>query len=74
VDFITRKPGGRIKDMSGVIAAAMGMDIESWNHRIAWVGRGLKDHEAPPPLQPAGLLPFMFNTRPGCPGPHPTWP
>jgi len=74
VDFITRKPGGRIKDMSGVIAAAMGMDIESWNHRIAWVGRGLKDHEAPTPLQQAGLLTFMFNTRPGCPGPHPTWP
>jgi len=39
------------------------------SHRMAWVGRDLKDHAVPsfPPW--AGLPP----TRPGCPEPHPTW-
>ena len=48
--------------------------IESQNHRMAWVGRDLKDHEAPTLLPKAGPPTSMFNTRPGCPGPHPTWP
>ena len=44
------------------------------NHRMAWVGRDLKDHKAPtPPLQ-AGPPTSTFKTSPGCPGPHPTWP
>ena len=47
---------------------------ESQNHRMAWVERDLKHHEAPTPLPQAGPLTSPFNTRPGCPGPHPTWP
>ena len=47
---------------------------ESHNHRMAWVGRDLKDHESPTPLPQAGPLTSTCNTRPGCPGPHPTWP
>jgi len=35
------------------------------NHRMAWVGRDLKDHQAPTSL---------FNTRPSFSGPHPIWP
>jgi len=46
----------------------------SQNHRTAWGGRDLKDHEAPtPPLQVGPPMP-VSNSRPGCPGPHPTWP
>jgi len=33
-----------------------------------------QDHQAPTLLPQAGLPTFTFNTRPGCPGPHPTWP
>ena len=44
------------------------------NHRMAWVGRDLKDHESPTLLPQAGPPASTFNTRPGCPGPHPTWP
>ena len=40
---------------------------------MAWVGRDLKDHEAPTPLLQSGPPASPFNTRPGCPGPHPTW-
>jgi len=40
---------------------------------MAQVGRDLKDHEAPTPLPQAGPPTFICNTRPGCPGPHPTW-
>ena len=43
-------------------------------HRMASVGRDLKDHQAPTPLLQAGPPTSIFNTRPGCPGPHPTWP
>jgi len=46
----------------------------SKNHRMAWVGRDLKDRESPTPLPKAGPPTSPFNTRPGCPGPHPTWP
>lgn len=42
----------------------------SWNHRMAWVGRNLKDHLVSTPLRWTGT-PF---TRPGCSGPHPTCP
>ena len=41
------------------------------NHRMAWVGRDLKDHASPIPVSQAGPPTFTFNTRPGCPGPHP---
>jgi len=41
---------------------------------VAWVGRNLKDHQAPAPLTQAGPSASISNTRPGCPGPHPTWP
>ena len=41
---------------------------------MAWVGRDLKDHEAPMSLLQAGPPTFISNSRPGCPGPHPTWP
>jgi len=44
------------------------------NHRMAQVGRDLKDHEAPTPPPQAGPPISPFSTRPGCPGPHPTWP
>jgi len=40
---------------------------------MAQVERDLKDHESPTHLPQAGLLTSTFNTRPGCPGPHPTW-
>ena len=43
-------------------------------HRMAWVGRDLKDHEAPTPLPQAGPPTSISNTRPGCPGHHPIWP
>jgi len=32
---------------------------------MAWVGRDLKDHQAPTPLPHAGLPVSTFNTRPG---------
>ena len=35
---------------------------------MAWVGRDLKDHEAPTPPPQAGPPTSTFNTRPGCPG------
>jgi len=41
---------------------------------MALVGRDLKDHEAPTPPPQAGPPTSTFNTRPGCPGPYPTWP
>jgi len=41
---------------------------------MAWVGRDLKDHQAPTPLPHAGPPTSTFNTRPGYPGPHPTLP
>ena len=41
---------------------------------MAWVGRDLKDHQAATPTPQAGPPTSTFNTRPGCPGPHPTWP
>jgi len=44
------------------------------NHRMAWVGRDLKDHEPPTRLPQAGPPTSTCNTRPGCPGPHPPWP
>jgi len=43
---------------------------ESWNHRIVWVGRDLKDHLVPTPLPWAGTA----YTRPGCSKPYPAWP
>jgi len=46
----------------------------SQNDRMAQVGRDLKDHEAPTSPLHAGPPTSTFNTRPGCPGPHPTWP
>uniref|UniRef100_A0A669QM54 Chromodomain helicase DNA binding protein 6 n=1 Tax=Phasianus colchicus TaxID=9054 RepID=A0A669QM54_PHACC len=47
---------------------------ESQNHRIARVGRDLKDHESPTPLPHAGPPTIPPNARPDCPGPHPIWP
>jgi len=44
------------------------------NHRMVWVGRNLKGHEAPTAPPPAGPPTSTFHTSPGCPGPHPTWP
>jgi len=44
------------------------------NHRMARVGRDLKDHEAPTAPPQAGPPTSIFNSRAGCPGPHPTWP
>ena len=38
---------------------------------MAWVGGDLKDHEAPTPLSLAWPPTSIFNSRPGCPGPHP---
>jgi len=38
---------------------------------MAWVGGDLKDHEAPTPLSLARPPTSIFNSRPGCPGPHP---
>jgi len=35
------------------------------DHRVGWVGRGLKDHPVPTSLPWAGLL----STGSGCPGP-----
>ena len=46
----------------------------SQNHRMAWVERDPKDHEAPTPLLHAGPPTSISNTRTGCPGPHPTGP
>jgi len=46
----------------------------SQNHRMARVGRDLKDHEAATPLLQAGPPTSISYTRPGCPGPHPAWP
>jgi len=35
---------------------------------MAWVGRDLKDHQAPTLLPQAGLPTFITNPRPGCLG------
>jgi len=48
--------------------------IESQNHRMAWVGRGLKDHQVPIPPKQAKLPATRSSSRSGCPGPHPSWP
>uniref|UniRef100_A0A669QWZ1 E3 ubiquitin-protein ligase NEDD4-like n=1 Tax=Phasianus colchicus TaxID=9054 RepID=A0A669QWZ1_PHACC len=39
---------------------------------MAQVGRDLKGHESP--LPHAGPPTSTFQSSPGCPGPHPTWP
>jgi len=39
---------------------------------MARVGRDLKDHESPTHPPQAGPPSSPFNTRLGCPGPHPT--
>jgi len=44
------------------------------NHRMAWIGRDLKGHQAPTPLPWAGPPTSISNTRPGWAGPHPTRP
>ena len=43
--------------------------IESWSHRMVWVGRDLKDHPVPNPCHR-----LVAPISSGCPGPHPTWP
>ena len=45
--------------------------IESQNHRVAQVGRDLKDHESPTPCHRQGHQPPHL---PGFPEPHPAWP
>jgi len=40
--------------------------MESWNHSMAWVGRDLKDHQAPTLLPHAGPAISISNTRPCC--------
>jgi len=47
---------------------------ESQNQRMTRDGRDPKDHESPTSPPQAGPTTSTFNTRPGCPGPHPTWP
>jgi len=47
---------------------------EGKNHRMAHVGKDLKNHQTPTALLQAGPSTSAFHTRPGCPGPHPTWP
>ena len=74
---------------SGLDPAAISLSIEqsthqihvfpiwregSYNHRMTWVGRDLKDREAPTPLLQAGPPNSVSNTRPGCPGLCPNWP
>jgi len=44
------------------------------NHRMAWLGMGLKDHVVPTSLQWAGLPTTKPDTRSGSSGPHPTRP
>ena len=48
--------------------------IISWDHRMTWVGRDLKDHKVPTPLPKVGLQTARSSTRSDCPGPHPIWP
>mgnify|MGYP001864357661 CR=1 FL=1 len=38
----------------------------SQNHRMAWVGKDLKDHPVP-------TMSRVATHKPGCSGPHPTW-
>jgi len=38
--------------------------IKSKDHRMAWVGRDLKDHQAPTPLLQARPRTSTFNSRP----------
>jgi len=38
------------------------------------VGKDLKVRQAPTSLLQAEPPTSTLNTRPGCPGPHPTWP
>ena len=56
---------------SGNLSKSHHRIIESQN---GWVGRDLKDHEAPTPFPHAGPPTSTSNPIPGCPGPHPTWP
>lgn len=44
--------------------------MESWNHRMLWVGRDLKDHVVPKPCH--GLP--ISSTKSGCSKFHPTRP
>ena len=45
-----------------------------YNHRMAWVGRDLKDHLVPNLLPHTGLPTTKSGASAVCPGPHPTWP
>jgi len=40
-------------------------EIESWNHRMVWVGRDCKDHQVPNPLPQAGPPTSRSGTRLG---------
>ena len=42
------------------------------NHRMGWVGT--QGSSSSNPLPQAGPPTSPYHTRPGCPGPHPTWP
>jgi len=43
--------------------------LESWNHRLVWIGRDRKDRLVPTHSPWAGTP----CTRPGCSKPHPSW-
>ena len=60
----------RVIIMYSTCTRKLAMIRELQNHRMAWVGRDLKDHEYPMlPLQ-TGLPASTSNTRPYCPGPY----
>ena len=44
--------------------------MESWNHRMVWVARDIKEYLVPAPLPWAGTS----SSRPGCSKLRPTWP
>jgi len=48
--------------------------VAAMTHKMAQVGRDLKDHQAPTSPPQAGLPTSTFNTRPGCSRPHPISP
>lgn len=48
--------------------------LQSYKHRVDWAGRDLEDHQFPTPMPQVELPAAKLSTRPGCPGPHTTWP
>ena len=57
-----------------ILPAVQEVLVKAQTPGMACIERHLKDHQAPTTLLDAGSPTSISKTRPGCPGPHPTWP